>query len=161
MSESNAHVNLSSLAIDFDDEPMPQRVVMGRTAEPPVQAYRDAIRDSFKRVEAGEKIKPPRLFVPVERKEISVRDTTRKDKTGGDIVTSWEQHPNIVGVLNRLRKAADAEGLGVQIKVDYDLKDGVNKLRLNRGKDGAPDTVRVRFVGKTRKVSKGAKKASA
>lgn len=153
MAESNAHVNLSALAVEDDDEFLPSLAVGGRAAEPPVQAFRDAIRATHERLSKGERIKPARLMVPVERKEISVRESSRKDKHGKEIKTAFEQHPNITGIINRLRKAAEAENLGVRIVVDYHEPNeaGVRKLKITKGANGQPDTVRVRFVGQKRK----------
>lgn len=150
----SAHIDLSSLIGEDDPEALPSNLISGRAAEPPNEAWMKLLRDSYTALMAGDKAHTVKRFmVPVKASEMSWRDSKRKERDGTETVTKYEQHPNITGVITRLRKAAEAEGLGVRIVVDYDKSPDGNKLRVQK-KEPHAGTVRVRFVGINRKQRK-------
>lgn len=153
---------LSSLAVEEESEALPQLVGGGRTAVEPPPAIVTAVKSSYDLFKAGKGAEAVRrVFVPVKPLEIDWRETKRKDKNGKEIVTRFQQHPNVAQIITVLRKAAEKQGIGVRIVVDYHRTDDGNKLKIQGPKSEHPNTVRVRFLGMDRKKTKKTKNVEA
>jgi hypothetical protein len=146
---------------------LPKRASFGKEAieNPFVSVVHDSYAESLDPAVGAEKAVRA-IFVPVDNTGLSYRSTKRKEKDGTETVTKWQQHPNLVTALYLLRQAADKNGCGVHIVVDYTGMEGLpeNPASTEAGttlrhlcpisKGDKKGRVRVRFVGQKKKAVK-------
>lgn len=149
----------ANLTVESAAEAMPKRVVAGRESVP--NPFFTAVYDSYAEAidpNVGPEKAVRQILVPVDAKGMTFEDTKRKDpKTKQEISTGrWQQHDNVKTALYLLRQAAIKQDIGLQIVVDYKTaEDGSHIFDVKK------NTVRVRFLGKKKKQSKGRKGQSA
>ncbi len=167
----------AGLEIQVGGEALPSR--QGRGAGPQIpNPFLDAVLHSFEDMRDGGKPEEcvRTIFVPVKGEKLSYRTQkiVRRDKNRNVLDSRevlWATSDNINKAVSLLRQAADKQGLGVRIVVDYTgqpgmpddpaAADGVVRHGLVPQASGPnKGTVRIRFLGQQRKQNKAKQPAA-